>query len=1085
MRNMFRLLRSLATSRYAIPTFIILALGVAGWRVYAHYTDPVRIRNLAQDYIRRFVTSPVSIASAELITLGRLRLSDVRIDLPPTPAANADDDAADESQAVVACQAVELTFSALGAIFGDPGVESVVITRPTIVLAEGVLRRTLRTDALRERQAQGDLAALRLPSIELRDASLSVAIDDREASLPAEQRYLRFDDVDGTLWFGPEGGDYHLTGAFHGAACDVTGQFVAGEASQEEPGAWGFEIHADIRGLALPSNDEEVSKAQARFIQGVPAVAKLYRDYDPSGSIDVQLSVVKKPGADKPIDLPSLRVTLRDGTATCRYFPYRGTEVSGVVEYTPLGLRVNQLRARHGNGSFTVNAWVDGLPGNRSTRVEIEGSDIKIDEDLYAALPERYKKVFDQFSPAGICDVAVTLARSETAPGVWNRWRTSVRADLYDVTSAYDRFPYALEALNGSLVIEKGTFTLDNLRGRHGEATITINGNGAYAGNGITDLNLVVTVNEATVDESLLAALPVAVETRRMVESFDPRGTFDARALLTWDRAVDRLLYSVEVSPRTLQITHPKFPVRLDCYDGLVRITREKLDLDNVAARHDEAELRINGVYHLDESSSGTRIDISTRRLRLDQDIIAALPARTQRALEDWKIDGPISVETTILGVAGDQDARYRTNHVVDLKDATVFHAALPQPFTEVSARVTIDEHTVHARSVVARYGRADVRLDLKVVNTGDEGREVVASGVATDLPLDDSLWSVLPTRARAVIDALQPTGTADINIAELRYQKRDESAAPTCSVRGAATLRGVNLARGVDLKDADLAVTFAGKPVDSRAGCLMDGKLQASEAKLFQHPVTDLSGRWTLAVASDGTSHLALKDLAGALHGGVVTGDVEVISHNGDITYDVRTMIDDVDVAALMSAYRDEDLSNGKPANVRGRVAARLDLSGTIGDVNTRRGTGHVMITEAHMFRLPVLLKILHVINLTVPDDSAFRYAEANFLAMGNKLEFDRILLHGRALALVGNGSADLLSKRLDLHLATVSPHRWAKVPLLTEFLEAASGELIELHVTGALSDPEVKQVPLRALKGLFETLIQKKKRAPIAPAP
>jgi len=1193
-----------------VAVAVIVVVLLVGWRTYAWYTDPVRIRNLVQDYIQGFVSGPATIASAELISTGRLRLGDVRIARAADPSApRSGVDKTREPRAVLSCPAVELTFSPLGAIFGHPDIDSVVVTRPTISLAVGTLDDMVNVSRLRLWGTEGRPRTPRLPSIELknsrivfagatdggeapegltlsitanvsrsndrlydidwrsddataswgrcrcdvtsgefesvwggspwlsidqvvgllgafsneraavsrlkqwrdrlaasgsirladfhvatgtadergvwgtielRQADLSIPIDDHEATMPADQRCLRFHDVGGELRFSPDGLVYHLAASFHDGACDLAGRF-GGKAWWREPGTCGFELHADARGLVLPSRDEGASEAHARLIRGVRALTILYNDYDPSGPVDVRMSLVKRAGEAQSVHVPYLRVTALGGQATCRFFPYRATDVTGTVEYSPDGVFVDQLHARHGDGSFTVNAWVGGTRRHNTARVHITGSAVKLDRDLYDALPESYRRVFDRFQPAGAGDVTVVLARPEVEPGRQGDWRSEVTARLHDVSATCDRFPYALDDLNGSLVIKNDVFTLNDLRGRHDDATITLDGTITFAHSRVSDLNIDVGVAGASPDDSLLAALPA--EQRRLVESLDARGTFDAHALLTFDHDKQEVTYQADLKPTGLLITQPQFPVRIECTGGVARITPEKLSFDRITARHDDAELLINGDYRFDDTPPGTRIVVSAERLRLDENILAALPPQTRQTIEAWRIDGLLSTETTISRAEGDQADGFRQRHVVRLKGASVTHRAFATPLTDVHAEVTIDEQGVRAQSVKARYGESDVRLDLHVPNRGEERRDFTASVDVIGLPFDDALLEILPPRARAVLEALAPKGVVDLRIDELNCTKTGAESEAAWSVRGVATLRDLDLNDGVDLKDADLTISFAGELVDSQSRCLLHGTLEGTGAKLLKHHVADLRASWSLAVAADGHARFAIEDLEGTLHEGMLRGDVEVIARDGNIAYHVGTTICDADMATFLDVYQAESNGTGGAAKVRGRADARLDLTGTIGDTSKRRGAGYVRITDAHMYRLPVLLAILHVINLTIPDDSAFHDVEARFLVTGDKLEFENILLHGRALALVGTGSMHLPSRHLDLYLATVSPHRWAKVPMLTEFLEAASRELIELHVTGPLSRPKVKAGPLRSLKGLIETLFQPKKRATIAP--
>ena len=56
-------------------------------------------------------------------------------------------------------------------------------------------------------------------TLRLRDGALSVPVDEVERRLPREQRYLRFDSVEGVVELSPARADVQFTGVFHGARC--------------------------------------------------------------------------------------------------------------------------------------------------------------------------------------------------------------------------------------------------------------------------------------------------------------------------------------------------------------------------------------------------------------------------------------------------------------------------------------------------------------------------------------------------------------------------------------------------------------------------------------------------------------------------------------------------------------------------------------------------------------------------------------------------------------------------------------------------------------------------------------------------
>jgi hypothetical protein len=76
------------------------------------------------------------------------------------------------------------------------------------------------------------------------------------------------------------------------------------------------------------------------------------------------------------------------------------------------------------------------------------------------------------------------------------------------------------------------------------------------------------------------------------------------------------------------------------------------------------------------------------------------------------------------------------------------------------------------------------------------------------------------------------------------------------------------------------------------------------------------------------------------------------------------------------------------------------------------------------------------------------------------------------------------LPDQAVDLRLVNVGARPWARVPLLTDLVDSAMKEFVELRVTGPVSRPTVRAQPLRGLSEEFKRLFQKKPTKKIVPS-
>ena len=222
----------------------------------------------------------------------------------------------------------------------------------------------------------------------------------------------------------------------------------------------------------------------------------------------------------------------------------------------------------------------------------------------------------------------------------------------------------------------------------------------------------------------------------------------------------------------------------------------------------------------------------------------------------------------------------------------------------------------------------------------------------------------------------------------------------------------------------------------------------------------------WSFAQTADGIGRFALEALQAELYDGTLTADLEVRFDKKGVRYDTGVTVYRMNIDPFVNIAP-------PTVSVRGLVDARLRVTGLVGDPTSRRGGGLVEIQEGHLFRLPVMLAILHVINLTIPDGAVFDEATADFLIDGTRVRFQDIDLNGRALALRGSGTMSLPDYGLDLSMVNISPHEWARA----NWLEQASRDIVELHVTGPLGQPTVRARPLRRLTDEIKKLFRKEK--------
>jgi hypothetical protein len=401
-----------------------------------------------------------------------------------------------------------------------------------------------------------------------------------------------------------------------------------------------------------------------------------------------------------------------------------------------------------------------------------------------------------------------------------------------------------------------------------------------------------------------------------------------------------------------------------------------------------------------------------------------------------------------------------------------------------VVASISFTNDEIHCSSARLQYAGASIDSDFSIVRE-DSARRGLIHIDAKNLALDDSIRGILPPDAQRVWDQLSPSGRIDLTLEDLGFNRPDQSQLTTWSTRGQAYLRGVKLAGDKAIIESGL-VPFEGMLVDRLGGVTLYGNLQDTEVILFGQPLSDTSASWYMARTAAGEGRAALRELHGSIHGGTATTQAQLQFNRQQAKYQVSTSIQNVQLASWLESWHspnpppDDQSVNRKgekPSDVRGIMDAQLHLEGIVNNPDSRTGSGGVEIRDGYIYKLPIFLAILNVLDITIPNNDVLSEAHGQYYVTGNTVRMTDIAVTGESLSLVGSGTLSLNDQSVDLTLVNAGAGRLAGVPVLAELWEGASRELVELRVTGPVSQPQVRASPFRGVTDEFKKLFQKRK--------
>jgi len=858
--------------------------------------------------------------------------------------------------------------------------------------------------------------------------------------------------------------DVEIHGRIHGAPCTLSGRLEnVGESLDQV----GIDLRITGDGVSSPTG------ALAEHLRSDPALPEALRrffaDYDPEGAFDLKIRVTRAPGPHMPIRLNGL-MQPRGVTATYGGFSFPVHDLTGDIEFAGDDLRVD-LVGRHGSGSVRVAASIDYRTSYPSFDVRVNGLNIPLDVDLYAALSDRYQSIWKRFNPQGMADITVDIHRDGAGQDAgMPQARTDVTARLHDSFVCFAGYPYPLENVFGDIDIADDRIRFHGLTGSRGAATVRIDGEVAFTEADRPQANLRLEARDVPIDQTLADALPP--EGRGAIEQFRATGSLDLLGTISTHETRGAFVYDLVASVRDTQIAYRDFPLDIRDVAGEVHIRPDRISVIRAHGRHKHAPITATGDVHRTPEGFVADLTFASSELLLSETLRAALPEPVQRIWSTLNPKGKVAIESAVHLVSeGDvHEERYRTTLTFD--DAAFRYDRFPLPLHEVKGRVFIDHRQIEIAELVGRHDDGQVTISGRIDLTGAEPRGVLRI-TGRNLKADKSFINRLPPALCRLVKSWRFRGCFDIDLDPLRFSA-DADAGWTFDYQGHMKLLDASATFGVLCEHIDGSLELIGRvSPDQRPAWAANLKLD--RATLAGWHFQNLTAR---IAASDESNVVYIRDAVADAYGGQATGFGQVTLMDDRTEYQGSIVARGLQLSEYVKTLSaDQPETGDEPA--KGEIDGNLMVRGRTGKGGYFEGAGEMFVRNAQVWKLPLVFAIFQVLNLA-PDENVFHDGWLRYAVSPNIITFHKIDLQGKAISLIGGGRMDLRTRQLDVTLLAGSPVR-IRLPFVTELLEGASRELMELHVRGTVQEPRITPLPLRSLREALDDLFpEPPQRAP-----
>ncbi len=872
---------------------------------------------------------------------------------------------------------------------------------------------------------------------------------------------MRMTDVEGEMNLHGDRLDLNIHGLFNGAVCRIKGSF-----DQIRRGLKNVGVSLSIEGTGVPILEGTVRDRLLADADIPRGLRKFFVDYDPYGKLDLDLRFSRE--ADSPGTIRMEGTIQPQGvSASARWFPYPLDDVYGEVRFEGRDVYLEALHGIHGSGDVTIDGHVDRRTRHPAVDLDIQGTGVPLDTDLYSSLHERYQAVWERFTPRGTANIHARLRRSGYATGAPKPpWKNSITIDLTGTQASIPPYPHPLKNLHGRLEVESDHIRMEQLTAQCAGASVLIDGSAVLHTGKRASIDLHVDAKGLRLDESLGVALPP--EGRAAFAQFQPSGNVDLSGTLKTEGEDSALVWDMRACVSNTRVCYEHFPYSIEDVRGEIALRPNRISILNVHGRHGDAEIAAGGEVRRNANGFEADLTFDAGEIALDNELFDALPPPLKKVWRLLEPEGRVTISTSLyIDSSGSRKIRRFRTEIRPI-DARIRFRELPVPLSSVKGRILATHRHVEILSLQGKIGDGTIDISGQVDQT-EPGRRGTLTIHSRNMSFTEEMLEAMPESVRGLIRSMNPQGGFELLLDPIRFEI-DDAGLTRWNFDGKLKLNDAHLRLGFEIGQCHGELSFHGS-VDEQGRLTLDANAEMDRAVMAGWHAEHVKA--TLTKMSD-SNKILIEDVRADLYDGEATAFAEVVFGPNHSRYQASFTVRDIQLSKYLAAHRKE---SPRPApeperreTARGTISGNFMLRGQTGTGGYREGAGEVFISEAQIWKLPIVFAIFQVLNLT-PDENIFHDGRMRFFLTGDLLTFQKIDLQGKAMSFVGGGRMDLRSKQLDVTLLAGSPVR-IRIPLLTDLLEGASREMMELRVRGTLEKPDIQPQPLKSLSAALKTL-------------
>lgn len=738
--------------------------------------------------------------------------------------------------------------------------------------------------------------------------------------------------------------------------------------------------------------------------------------------------------------------------------------------------------------------------------IDIAADEVPVDELLLAALPDGETDASP--SPRALLRRIGLTGRVSTHAHVLERDDGSMGFDtevnFQNLSATFSESPDApviADDIQGVMEVNERSLRIAQLSGRIEGAPFTVAATTHFPTDDeplsynveahAQSFNLTSPVERAISAFDPSAVQPVA----QLRQRWSPEGHIDVSIAISGARGRSPLDISATLE-RADDVSFDAFDgrVAVNSSRGALRYTTSELRFDALHADvsfngERFADARLDGRYTLTgNNAEALRLALELDGARFESPLLDhALRASGSDAAREWRttldLRGAFDAAIAFTSEPGGETA---TRGRIEPTSISILRNDRRIELNEVSGAIVFSPSGGHLDQLSARGPNLALRASGEYAL---DDPSVIRLDLEGDAPsLNDDLRALLPPNVLTILDTLSVDANGPLALTNGALLVELRNGAPAgLAFEGAVAFRDASAEAAIPLEDAVGSVLLSVQR-SSEQDADIDIDLTFDSVRAAGLTLRNVRTR-ILSGAEPGS--ITIPTIEADAHAGRVFGSALLTrtSPEGPLRFDAS-----LEAAGLRFAPTLEDLiqrADTEPPDPaptadplsRGLLDAQLALSGIVGQPDTRIGRGFARVQGGEVISLPLLLPLIELSNLKPPLGEKLDFAQARFYLLGDRIDFEQLGVSSPSIAILGDGSMQWPSTRLDLRLNSRGESN--RIPLLSEFLEGLRDELATIIVEGTLADPEFSVQQLSGARRFLGSIVPPGGEEPRAASP